>query len=70
MIISHFGTMFFADPVAAFSNIARAARPEARLVMLVWQSHDRNEWGDCHRRGAESWPSPHPGPPTARTPSR
>lgn len=44
VVISRFGTMFFADPVAAFSNIARAARPEARLVLLVWQSHDRNEW--------------------------
>jgi hypothetical protein len=44
VVISRFGTMFFADPVAAFSNIACAARPEARLVMMVWQSHDRNEW--------------------------
>jgi SAM-dependent methyltransferase len=44
VVISRFGTMFFGDPVAAFSNIARATRPEARLVMLVWQGHDRNEW--------------------------
>src|SRR5205814_4355992 len=44
VVISRFGTMLFADPVAAFSNIARAARPEERLVMLVSQSHDRNEW--------------------------
>jgi SAM-dependent methyltransferase len=43
-VISRFGTMFFADPVAAFGNIARAARPGARLVMMVWQSHDENEW--------------------------
>src|SRR5688500_3752262 len=28
--ISRFGTMFFADPVAAFSNIARAMRPNGR----------------------------------------
>jgi SAM-dependent methyltransferase len=44
VVISRFGTMFFADPVAAFRNIARAARPQAQLVMLVWQSHHRNEW--------------------------
>ena len=44
VIISRFGTMFFADPVAAFRNIARAARPQAPLVMLVWQPHHRNEW--------------------------
>ncbi|GAA3241403.1 class I SAM-dependent methyltransferase [Dactylosporangium siamense] len=42
--ISRFGTMFFADPVAAFANIGRALRPGGRLVMLVWQARDRNEW--------------------------
>jgi SAM-dependent methyltransferase len=42
--ISRFGTMFFADPASAFGNIARALRPGARLVMMVWQDHDRNEW--------------------------
>jgi hypothetical protein len=38
VVISRFGTMFFADPVAAFRNIARAARPQAPLVMLVWST--------------------------------
>src|SRR3954452_15433415 len=42
--ISRFGTMFFADPAAAFANIAAALRPQARLVLLVWQSGERNEW--------------------------
>jgi len=42
--ISRFGTMFFADPAAAFGNIARALRVGGRLVMLVWQSRERNEW--------------------------
>jgi SAM-dependent methyltransferase len=50
LIVSRFGTMFFADPVAAFSHIARAARPGARLVMLVWQSADRNEWATAIRQ--------------------
>lgn len=44
LCISRFGTMFFADPLAAFRNIAGAMRPAARLVLLVWQSRDRNEW--------------------------
>ncbi len=44
LAISRFGTMFFDDPVAAFGNIGRALRPAGRLVMLVWQAHDRNEW--------------------------
>jgi SAM-dependent methyltransferase len=42
--ISRFGTMFFSDPPAAFANVAAALRPGARLVLLVWQRHDRNEW--------------------------
>jgi SAM-dependent methyltransferase len=42
--VSRFGTMFFSDPAAAFANIAAALRPEARLVMLVWQPHEHNEW--------------------------
>ena len=61
VVISRFGTMFFADPVTAFSNIARAARPEARLVMLVWQSHDRNEWAVAIE-AALSPRKPTPGP--------
>lgn len=44
LCISRFGAMFFADPVAAFTNIGLALRPGARLVLLVWQDHDRNEW--------------------------
>jgi ubiquinone/menaquinone biosynthesis C-methylase UbiE/pimeloyl-ACP methyl ester carboxylesterase len=50
LVISRFGTMFFADPVAAFSNIAHAARPGARLVMLVWQAEERNEWATLIRQ--------------------
>jgi SAM-dependent methyltransferase len=42
--ISRFGTMFFSDPEMAFRNIARAVRAGGRLVMMVWQAHDRNEW--------------------------
>jgi SAM-dependent methyltransferase len=42
--ISRFGTMFFSDPAAAFANIAAALRPAARLVLLVWQRHEDNEW--------------------------
>jgi SAM-dependent methyltransferase len=44
VIISRFGTMFFADLVAAFANLANASRRNARLVMMVWQGSARNEW--------------------------
>jgi SAM-dependent methyltransferase len=42
--ISRFGVMFFSDPIAAFGNIARALRPDGRLVAVVWQQHGDNEW--------------------------
>ncbi|MEV6900464.1 methyltransferase domain-containing protein [Amycolatopsis sp. NPDC051372] len=44
LAFSRFGTMFFADPVAAFTNLRRALRPGARLVQLVWQRGDQQEW--------------------------
>jgi SAM-dependent methyltransferase len=44
LVISRFGTMFFGDPVAAFGNIGRALRPGGRLVMMVWQAKEQNEW--------------------------
>ena len=42
--VSRFGTMFFTDPEAAFTNIARALRPGARFVQLVWQDRRHQEW--------------------------
>ena len=50
LAISRFGTMFFDDPAAAFTNIRRALRPAARLVMMVWQAAERNEWDVALRR--------------------
>jgi SAM-dependent methyltransferase len=48
--VSRFGTMFFTDPVEAFTNIRRALRPGARLVQLVWQDRDRQEWATAIQR--------------------
>ncbi|WP_020667808.1 alpha/beta fold hydrolase [Amycolatopsis nigrescens] len=64
LCVSRFGTMFFADLVATFTNIARALRPAARLVLLVWQSRERNEWStEFHRAlaGTAAPPVPVPG---------
>jgi SAM-dependent methyltransferase len=44
LAMSRYGTMFFRDPIAAFRNVGRALRPGGRLVMMVWQAHDANEW--------------------------
>lgn len=60
LAISRFGTMFFDDPVAAFVNIARALQPAGRLVMMVWQKHELNEWSVAIERavGYEGLPVP------------
>jgi len=42
--LSRTGAMFFGDPVAAFTNIARALRRGGRLVLLTWQGLEGNEW--------------------------
>ena len=44
LAMSRFGTMFFQDPVVAFANVGRALRPAGRLVMMVWQASEHNEW--------------------------
>jgi SAM-dependent methyltransferase len=44
LVISRFGTMFFSDPVAAFSNIGTALRPGGRLCIATWQPLAANEW--------------------------
>ncbi|WP_243772655.1 class I SAM-dependent methyltransferase [Actinomadura barringtoniae] len=50
LCVSRLGTMFFSDPVAAFTNIASALRRAARLVLLVWQDGVSNEWSYAVRR--------------------
>lgn len=44
VVISKFGVMFFADPVAAFTNMKRAVRSGGRLTMLTWQEFCANPW--------------------------
>lgn len=39
---SRFGTMFFADPVAAFANVRAALVPGGRLCMVVWRDREDN----------------------------
>ncbi|WP_214403565.1 class I SAM-dependent methyltransferase [Pseudonocardia lacus] len=49
-IVSRNGVMFFADPVAAFTNLARALRPGGRLALGVWQAVEHNPWFPAFRR--------------------
>lgn len=43
-VISRNGLMFFGDPDAAFTNLARALRPGGRIVFVAPQGPDRSEW--------------------------
>ena len=66
--ISRFGMMFFADPIAAFTNIGRAARRGGRLVMMVWQDQHQNEWSVSIQQaiaGGADVPAPSPSTPDA-----
>jgi SAM-dependent methyltransferase len=41
---SRFGTMFFANPVAAMRNVREALVPGGRLCMVVWRQKIDNPW--------------------------
>jgi len=62
-VISRFGVMFFADPVAAFANIRSATRPGGRLVFACWQPQAANQWMLVPGAAlAEHLPPPAPAP--------
>ena len=44
LALSRFGVMFFDDPTAAFTNIAKSLRPHGRLVFCCWQPLEANDW--------------------------
>lgn len=51
-VVSRFGVMFFADPVAAFANLRRSARPGAALRLAVWRSASENPFMTTAERAA------------------
>jgi SAM-dependent methyltransferase len=52
LLISRFGTMFFADPVAAFANLRRAGTPDARLCSITWRGPEANPFMTAAERAA------------------
>jgi SAM-dependent methyltransferase len=62
VVISRFGSMFFGDPAAAFTNIAGALAPGGRLRLMVWQAPERQAWLTALRT-ALSLGRPLPSPP-------
>lgn len=44
LIFSRFGVMFFEDPIAAFSNLCTALKPDGRLLFACWRTLEKNLW--------------------------
>ncbi len=44
LVFSRFGTMFFANPDAAFSNLRAALAPGGRVGFVCWQKSEDNPW--------------------------
>jgi SAM-dependent methyltransferase len=69
LLVSRFGSMFFADPVAAFRNLRRGLRAGARVHLAAWGPLAANPWFAIPRDAAVArlGPSP-PAEPTAPGP--
>jgi SAM-dependent methyltransferase len=67
VVISRMGSMFFGDPVAAFTNLHRALRSGGHLTLLTWQGLADNEWLTAFRAAmavGRDLPSPPPDAPS------
>ncbi|XXU49705.1 class I SAM-dependent methyltransferase [Sorangium sp. So ce1014] len=66
-VISRLGVMFFEDPSAAFANIRRATRRNAKLVFVAWRSPAENPFMTTAARAAAPFlpnlPAPAPDAP-------
>lgn len=77
LLFSRFGVMFFDDPIAAFSNMRRALKADARLGFCCWQAMRDNQWtllpvqAALRHVPAPESPDPHaPGPFAFADPQR
>ena len=69
LVMSSFGAMFFADAIAAFTNIGGAMHPGGRLGLLVWRDLAENEWLTAIRgalAAGRDLPTPPVGAPVVR----
>ncbi len=52
-LFSRFGCMFFEAPEAAWANIRRALKPDARVSLVAWRSLDENDWARVPLQAAQ-----------------
>ena len=62
LLVSAFGVMFFGDRVAAFTNMRRAAAPDARMALVCWRSLAENPWMEVPMTAAAQHLPPRPKP--------
>lgn len=55
LLVSRFGVMFFADPVAAFANMRRALRPGGALCVQAWRRPEDNPFMTAGPRAARPY---------------
>jgi SAM-dependent methyltransferase len=67
IVVSRFGVMFFADPVAAFANLRSALRPGGRIAFVAWRTVPENPWVNVPRDAVTPHVPPQP-PPTPEDP--
>lgn len=65
---SRFGVMFFADPVAAFTNIRRALKEGGRIAFVCWRSLEENELDTLPLQAAYPYLPPQPEDPSSAPP--
>jgi trans-aconitate methyltransferase len=69
LLTSRFGVMFFADHLAAFTNLGKALRPGGRLCMAVWAGIPNNvHWQIPYEIAVKHVGPPQPQPPNAPGP--
>jgi SAM-dependent methyltransferase len=68
LVLSRFGVMFFADPVAAFANIRGALAAGGRLVFACFRAMSENAWARVPLDAARDLVQPKPSDPNAPGP--
>ncbi|MGE5185580.1 MAG: class I SAM-dependent methyltransferase [Acidobacteriota bacterium] len=68
LAFSRFGVMFFADPVAAFSNLHRALVPGGRIAFACFRALSENAWARVPLDAARDFVQAKPADPNAPGP--
>jgi SAM-dependent methyltransferase len=62
LLTSAFGTMFFGDPVGAFTHMCRAARRGGRMAIVCWRPLTENPWMEVPMNAVARHLPPRPKP--------